>query len=103
MEELKPETDPSRSPFFQTLLTVQTANTTPIVLPDVEVSRLTEVVWNTSKFDLTVFFNQAEGGVPVGAEYNTDLLEIATVEAMLAQLVTFLVTLSSILSKRLTC
>ena len=63
---------------------------TQIVLPDVEVSRLTEVAWNTSKFDLTVFFDQAESGLTVGAEYNTDLFEMATVEAMLAQLVSLL-------------
>ncbi len=87
VEELRPERDPSRSPFFQTMLTVQNANTTPIVLPEVEVSHLTEVAWNTSKFDLTVFFSQAESGLSVGAEYNTDLFEPTTIEAMLAQLV----------------
>ena len=90
VEELRPERDPSRSPFFQTMLTVQSGDTAAMTLADVEVSRIKDIAWNTAKYDLTVFFDETEDAHIVGAEYNTDLFEAATITAMLGELVSVL-------------
>ena len=54
VEELKPERDAGRSPYFQTMLTVQHKSDYSITLPNAEVAPLADVNWTTSKFDLTV-------------------------------------------------
>ena len=86
VEELKPERNPSRSPLFQTMLTVQHGTAQPPLIPGIEVKQLADVTWSTAKFDLTVLLNETNGRITIGAEYNTDLFETGTVESLLNQL-----------------
>ena len=86
VEDLKPERDPSRSPFFQTMFTAQHGAAKLPPMAGVEVTELTEVAWTSAKFDLSVFLNENNGRITVGVEYNIDLFDAATIETMLSQL-----------------
>src|SRR5262249_10250798 len=52
-------------------------------LKGIEVTQLTEITWNSAKFDLSIFLNENDGRITLGAEYNTDLFVASTVESML--------------------
>jgi len=88
IEDLKPERDPSRSPLFQTMFTAQNGGPNLAPMQGLEVAQLAEVTWKSAKFDLSIFLNENDGRITVGAEYNTDLFDATTIEAMLGPLTT---------------
>jgi amino acid adenylation domain-containing protein len=85
VEELRPERDLSRSPFFQVLLSVEADRRNPLGLPDLEVSAI-EGETGTAKFDLSLFVVDANSALPALVEYNTDLYEGATIQRLLGHL-----------------
>ncbi len=85
VEELHPQRDLSRSPFFQVLLSVETAVRQPPRMGDLALSPV-EAPVGTSKFDLSLFVADAESGIAATVEYNTDLYEGATVRRLLGHL-----------------
>ncbi|MFL6235266.1 MAG: amino acid adenylation domain-containing protein, partial [Thermoanaerobaculia bacterium] len=74
IEELQPERDPARTPFFQVLLAFQN---TP--LPAAELPGLTlaagEPPSREAKFDLTLALVPEENGITAAIEYATDLFD----------------------------
>ncbi|QAT87101.1 long-chain-fatty-acid--CoA ligase [Corallococcus coralloides] len=81
---LQPERDASRAPLFQVMFVLQNAGGAPArALPDLAVEPL-DVETGMSKFDLTLFAQEAQEGLGFLWEYNTALFEEATVARMAA-------------------
>ena len=77
--ELSPERDLSRQPLFQVVFTFQNTPEAPTqALPDLTVTTLgSEQI--TSKFDLTLFMYEQDGGLTCAIEYATDLFDAETI------------------------
>ena len=90
VEELQPRRDPSRSPLFQVMLSLQTDPTEGLRLGELEVGLL-KVETGTSKFDLTLSLTEgADGRLDGALEYNTDLFDAAAAEGLTHHLRTLL-------------
>ncbi|HEV7509092.1 MAG TPA: non-ribosomal peptide synthase/polyketide synthase [Thermoanaerobaculia bacterium] len=95
VEELQPERDLSRTPFFQAALVVQNAPLAPLVLPDLALSP-EEAPAGTSKFDLSLIFSDVSAeGFGGWLEYRTDLFEAATIARWLGHFTNLLEGLTS--------
>jgi amino acid adenylation domain-containing protein len=81
VEELEPERNLSRAPFFQVMFSARNVATAPVSVTGLTISGL-EVETGTAKFDLLLFVDESDGGVSVAFEYNTDLFDAATVGRM---------------------
>ena len=75
VEEAAPRRDLSRTPLFQVMLALQSAPR-----PAVEIE---EIHTGTSKFDLSLLFEEVSGRFRGTAEYATDLFEAGTVRRLL--------------------
>lgn len=85
VEELKPERDMSRPPFFQTMFVMQNTPSQPLKMANVVLTPL-PLHTPTAKFDLT-FVLEPKGDVLDGQiVYNTDLFEKATIERLAGHL-----------------
>ncbi|HEV2863877.1 MAG TPA: condensation domain-containing protein [Pyrinomonadaceae bacterium] len=82
VEAVRPERDPSRPPLMQVLFVLQNAPRLELDLPGLKVSLL-EGDYRISKFDLTLFMEEAGERLCGAAEYNTDLFDAASVRRML--------------------
>ncbi|NOK14170.1 non-ribosomal peptide synthetase, partial [Corallococcus exercitus] len=81
---IQPERDTSRAPLFQVMFVLQNAGGAPAkALPELAVEPL-DVETGMSKFDLTLFAQEAQDGLGFLWEYNTALFEEATVARMAA-------------------
>jgi amino acid adenylation domain-containing protein len=78
---VRPERSLSRTPLFQVLFVVQNAPFSSLRLSDLTLSPV-ELDNQSSKFDLSFFITEAEGGVFVTCRYSTDLFEAATIERL---------------------
>lgn len=89
VEELQPERDASRTPLFQVMLAQQKP-----LMPELESAgvgfRSLEVDTTTAKFDLILYFAEADQELRLTLEYSTDLFEAATAGRMLGHLQTML-------------
>ena len=84
VEELRPERDPSRSPLFQVMFTLQNVPPAQLELPGLTVEP-GRVDAGTARLDLTLeLIPTAEGGLRAELEYNTDLFD-ATTATLLAE------------------
>ena len=86
VEELRPVRDPSRSPLFQVLFSLQNTPAPPLCAPGLVLEP--EILENrTAKLDLSLLV--VDGGPPMAAtlEYSTDLFDAATVERLAGGLV----------------
>ncbi len=85
VEELRPERDLSRTPFFQILLLVQTLQRE---LPGMDHLKLSPVDEEdgSAKFDLSLVILERENALWTSIEYNTDLFEGATASRLLGHL-----------------
>jgi amino acid adenylation domain-containing protein len=84
VEELQPERDITRTPFFQVMFSLQNAPLPPLKLSQVTMTLLEDEIITTSQFDLTFDSNeQSNGTMECLLEYSTDIFERATVQRML--------------------
>ncbi|MEO6195390.1 MAG: amino acid adenylation domain-containing protein, partial [Thermoanaerobaculia bacterium] len=81
VEELAPERDLSRTPLFEVMFLLQTANAGPAAIAGLEVEELS-LVPASAKFDLTVGLTEAGGELRGEIEYNVDLFDAATVRRL---------------------
>ncbi len=81
VEELQPERNLGRTPFFQVLFTVRNSTSSRLTLPDLSLEGL-DVETGTSKFDLLMMVDETEHGINFGIEYNTDLFDDSTITRM---------------------
>jgi amino acid adenylation domain-containing protein len=85
VEELRPERDLSRSPFFQVMFSHQSVRRDLPGLRDLKLS-LVEGESATAKFDLGLTAVEAESTLWLAMDYNTDLFEGATAGRFLSHL-----------------
>lgn len=85
VEELKPERDMSRPPFFQVMFVMQNAPAQPLQLKDVLMTPL-ELHTPTAKYDITIVLEPVAGGLDGQVVYNTDLFEKETIERLVQHL-----------------
>ena len=88
VEALSPERDLSRSPLFSVMFSLQQERS-PLRLKGLEVTP-TEVHTRTSKFDLSLFVIQRDGGLALEAEYATDLFDRETIVRLVGRYVAVL-------------
>ncbi|HSF42722.1 MAG TPA: non-ribosomal peptide synthase/polyketide synthase [Thermoanaerobaculia bacterium] len=77
VEELQPERDPSRSPLFQVMLTLQNAPLGRPELPGVRLGIPTAGI-RSAKFDLSLALAEEEGALRGSLTYSADLFDRAT-------------------------
>src|ERR1700730_15829107 len=85
VEELQPERDLNRNPFFQIMSQFQTAGRAPLDLNGLTISQL-DVLTETAKFDLMLAAVEEKNGLTFVMEYSTDLFEGKTTRRLLQQL-----------------
>ncbi|HEX4965506.1 MAG TPA: amino acid adenylation domain-containing protein [Thermoanaerobaculia bacterium] len=96
VEELRPDRDLSRTPFFQVALVLQNAPLAPVALPDLALSP-EDAPAGTAKFDLSVILAETSAGAAGLAgwlEYRTDLFDGATMARLAGCFETLLAGLS---------
>ncbi|MFY0568156.1 non-ribosomal peptide synthase/polyketide synthase [Archangium lansingense] len=74
VEELSPQRDLSRSPFFQVMFVLQNAPVEALNLPGLTLRPLAQSI-STAKFDWTLSLADSPAGFTGILEYNTDLFE----------------------------
>ncbi|MFP2934485.1 non-ribosomal peptide synthetase, partial [Pyxidicoccus sp. 3LG] len=82
VEELQPQRDLSRSPFFQVTLTLQNAPTNELALPGLILSSLAPEI-DTSKYDFSLVLDESAEGFTGVLNYNTDLFDAGTVQRLM--------------------
>jgi acyl-CoA synthetase (AMP-forming)/AMP-acid ligase II/acyl carrier protein len=82
VEDLQPVRDRSESPLFQAMFILQNTPEAVLRFSDLRLSLLQFDLGN-SKFDLTMFVEDAKENLVVSLEYNSDLFEAATCQQMM--------------------
>ena len=84
VEQLQPDRDMSRPPFFQVMFALlQNAPLDALQLQGVTLSPMA-LNSGTAKFDLLLFMEDTEEGLRAALEYNSDLFEAKTIDRVLA-------------------
>ncbi|GIG59728.1 hypothetical protein Lfu02_41000 [Longispora fulva] len=86
VEALDPDRSAGGTPLFQVMLAPQPSGPAGLVLPGVDVAR-EPLEWETSKFDLTVWFTEEEGGLACVLEYAADRFDHGTARSLADRLV----------------
>ncbi|MFC5720644.1 amino acid adenylation domain-containing protein [Streptomyces gamaensis] len=94
VEALAPERDPSRSPLFQAMVVLQNTPTAPTALQGLRIEEFA-LPATSANFDVTVQFEEVDGGLAAGLQYNTDLFDAATARRMTAHLRALLASLAA--------
>ncbi|MFQ3684170.1 amino acid adenylation domain-containing protein [Roseiflexus sp.] len=81
VEVLRPERRLNYAPLFQVMLVLDTTPRAPITLPDMTIEPF-PLDRRHARFDLTLELRVDDDGVGGAFEYNTDLFDAATIEAM---------------------
>lgn len=81
VEEVQPERDPSRTPFFQVMVNFQNVPAVEVTRSGLQISP--ENVGNQSRFDLELHLWSVPEGLSGTLIYNTDLFEELTIDRML--------------------
>jgi amino acid adenylation domain-containing protein len=89
VEELQPEREANRNPYFETMFIYQKAFIQPIKLPDVLFTPF-RVDREASQLDMTFFILEREEGVRVACEYSTELFDTSTIRRFLGHYKTLL-------------
>ncbi|MFF5521419.1 amino acid adenylation domain-containing protein [Streptomyces coeruleorubidus] len=89
VEALEATRDPSRTPVFQTMLFLQNAMGQLPELPGVTVETMELPRWEAD-YDLSLEFQEADGGLDAGIQYSTELFDEPSVAALAEQLVELL-------------
>ncbi|GAA0571549.1 hypothetical protein GCM10010172_65020 [Paractinoplanes ferrugineus] len=82
VEAVRPVRDPSRSPIFQVAFTFQNAGR-DLTLPDLDVHRV-PVDPGSSRFDMSWNVLEGPDGIHLEVEFNTDLFDAETIDALIA-------------------
>ncbi len=85
VEELQPERDPSRNPFFQVLFALQNVERVRLDFHALPAKGL-PIRTRSTRFDLEVFVWEEGEGLMVSIQYNTDLFRGETIERMMQHL-----------------
>jgi amino acid adenylation domain-containing protein len=85
VEELRPERRLSHNPIFQVMFAVQNAPLRPFTLPGLAFAPV-DFAFPATRFDLEVFFSEAEGGLEAQLTYSTDLFDWPTVARLAGHL-----------------
>jgi amino acid adenylation domain-containing protein len=94
VEAVQPECDLSRTPLFQVLFALQSAPTTALALPDMQIAPF-DVPFAHAGFDLTVSLRDMSSGLRGQIGYNTELFSAATIQRLIGH---FEVVLQSIVA-----
>ena len=89
VEELKPEKQPNRNPFFDIDFNFRNLPLPTVNVPDLNVDLL-RIDNGTSKFDLSVEIAEIGSGLDVAVEYSTDLFDASTPARLLKNYQTLL-------------
>ena len=89
VEELRPERDLARQPFFQVMFVLQN-EPMQVVEPKTLTLRPQYVDTGLAKFDLTLQMTETAGGLDGLIEYNTDLFDRGTIQRLVAHFETLL-------------
>ncbi|WP_329128262.1 amino acid adenylation domain-containing protein [Streptomyces caniferus] len=81
VEALAPERDPSRSPLFQAMVVLQNTPAAPPALSGLRIEEFA-LPAATATFDVTIQFEEVDGGLAGGLQYNTDLFDAGTARRM---------------------
>lgn len=81
VEALQPERNPSHSPLFQVMFTLQNAPIGRLELPELVMAPL-QIETVAAKFDLTLSMEETQQGLIGSWEYNSDLFEADTIARM---------------------
>jgi amino acid adenylation domain-containing protein len=81
VEALQPERDPSRSPLFQVMFTIESLPRGAVQVSDCLTVLEHEV--RTARFDLTLYVSERPDGLHLRFEYSTDLFRPPTIVRML--------------------
>ncbi|MGZ7081712.1 MAG: amino acid adenylation domain-containing protein [Candidatus Angelobacter sp.] len=83
VDELQPERDLSRQPFFQVMFALQKATEAELLLPGLRLAPLKSGDDSqTSKFDMLLLLEESSRGIQGPLEYTPDLFDQATIETM---------------------
>ncbi|MCS6297130.1 MAG: amino acid adenylation domain-containing protein [Nitrospira sp.] len=82
VDVLHPSRDVSRSPIFQVMFDLQNAPMAELQVTGLEFEPL-EIENTTAKFDLSMTVQEADGGLILGLEYNSDLFDATTITRLL--------------------
>ncbi len=85
VEELQPERDPSRNPFFQIVFALQNASSSSLELEGLSLKSVGNET-QTTRFDLEVHFWEQGEKLTASVLYNTDLFRGETIERMMQHL-----------------
>jgi amino acid adenylation domain-containing protein len=85
LEELSPERDPSRAPFFQVFFNILSFADTRLSPPDLALVPV-DLDIGTSLFDITLYAIEDKERLSLVANYNPDLFDAATIAGMLRHL-----------------
>jgi amino acid adenylation domain-containing protein len=85
LAELEPQRDLSRTPLFQVFFNLLSFPTSAVRLPGLTVEALDAASEPQSKFDLTFYLAEQEGGLRIDLVYNADLFDAARMDEALAQ------------------
>lgn len=97
VDVLQPSRDVGRSPIFQVMFDLQNAPMAELQVTGLEFESV-EIENQTAKFDLSMTVQEADGGLIVGLEYNTDLFLPTTIARLLARYEVILTSLTRNLS-----
>src|SRR5215217_4230891 len=89
VEHLQPNRDLSHSPLVQVVLVLENTPEHELELPNLVVTPL-KYQADTAKFDLTLYFDEADSELEGTLEYNTDLFDKDTIARMAQHLQTLL-------------
>ena len=81
VDHLQPNRDLAASPLFQVMFVLQNAPLPSLDLPGLSLVPI-DAHSGTSKFDLTLMFEETATGLRGSVEYNTDLFDASTIERM---------------------
>lgn len=84
IEELHPERNVRRTPFFDVLINYNNLPVTPLVLPGLSITRV-DLHAPVSKFHITVYINETDGQFFMRFLYQTELFTPERIESMLEQ------------------
>jgi len=82
VEELHPDRDPGRNPFFQVMFVLQNARAGDVGFAGVDVTPI-ETETGTARFDLSLAMSEVEPDLHGWFEYRTDLFDAVTIARMI--------------------